>query len=211
MKLAAEQPVRGALIIPLSQHVDYWNAAWTDRFSSSVFTDRQLAYNRALGTNAAYTPQLIVDGRFELVGSRGRLVEDVIATAAKAHKAKIRLRGKHSRLKDSVSIQLSLDAVDEFLIGKQLELWLAVTERGLESRVERGENAFRVLRHPAVVRSMKVVETFRWTEVETRLFDAAVDLEPNWLRSNLRVVAVLQDLSSRQIFGVNQIQVGSLE
>ena len=211
MKLTEEQPVRGALIIPLSQHVDYWNSAWRDPFSSSVFTDRQMSYNRALGTNAAYTPQMVVDGRFELVGSRDRLVQEVIATAARAPKATIRLRGSFSRLENSASIQLGLDAVDDFLIGKQLELWLAITEQGLESRVERGENAFRLLRHPAVVRIVKPVETFRLTGIRTKLFAAVVNLEPSWVRSKLRLVAVLQDLSSRQIFGVSQTQVSKLE
>ena len=211
MKLAEEQPVRGALIIPLSQHVDYWNSAWRDPFSSSVFTDRQMSYNRALGTNAAYTPQMVVDGRFELVGSRGRLAQDVIATSARAPKATIRLRQGQSRLDNTVSIQLGLDAVDQFLVGKQLELWLAVTEQGLETRVERGENAFRLLRHPAVVRTVKAVETFVWTKAEAKSFEAVVDLEPRWVRSQLRVVAVLQDLSSRQIFGVSQIRVNELE
>ena len=211
MTLVEEQPVSGALIIPLSQHVDYWNSTWTDPFSSSVFTDRQMFYNRALGTDTPYTPQMIVDGRVELVGSRDRLAHEAIAKAARRPKTKIQLRRRQPRLGDRIFIQIGVDAVEETVAGKQLELWVAVTEQGLKTRVERGENAFRVLRHPAVVREITVLETLKWGGVSKKAFDTTVTLDPSWNRSQLRVVAVLQDSSSRRILGVNQAQVGELE
>lgn len=72
-KLDRGQPIPGAQIIVLSEHVDYWNHdGWTDPFSSSSFTERQLDYVHRLGLKEPYTPQMIVDGSAELNGSDGR-------------------------------------------------------------------------------------------------------------------------------------------
>src|SRR5262245_60801676 len=61
----------GGGIIPLAFHVDYWNHdGWTDPFSSAEWTKRQAAYARRLGLQQVYTPQAVVDGSVELIGSR---------------------------------------------------------------------------------------------------------------------------------------------
>jgi len=211
MRLAEEQPVSGALIVPLSQHVDYWNSVWTDPFSSSVFTDRQMSYHRALKTAAPYTPQMVVDGRFQLVGSRDELAQEVIAKAARTPKAIIQLQHGQPRLDNRVSIQVGLEAVDRSVAGGESELWIAMTEEGLESRVERGENAFRSLRHPPVVREIWPVETLSWPIMKKTVFETVVKLDPSWSRPQLRIVAVLQDSTSRRILGVSQTKIGQLE
>jgi hypothetical protein len=62
-KLVAAQPVAGAEIIALEQHVDHWDRlGWNDRFSSAAFTNRQQVYGARFGTNNIYTPQMVVDG-----------------------------------------------------------------------------------------------------------------------------------------------------
>ena len=64
------QPIVGANLIVLSEHVDYWNRlGWADRFSSSLFTQRQQDYVTRLHLDSAYTPQLVVDGEKDVVGS----------------------------------------------------------------------------------------------------------------------------------------------
>src|ERR1043166_2480441 len=65
-QLAAENPN----IIPLSMHVDYWNhLGWTDPFSNAEFSERQRLYAGQFHLESIYTPQLIVNGEYELVGS----------------------------------------------------------------------------------------------------------------------------------------------
>lgn len=72
-KLEAEQPIQNVEVIALEEHVDYWNnLGWTDPFSSDSATTRQYAYAGAIGNGNAYTPQMIVDGQDEFVGSRER-------------------------------------------------------------------------------------------------------------------------------------------
>src|SRR6202451_2939106 len=71
--LDQKQPVAGADLIVLSEHVDYWDRlGWKDPFSSSQYTARQQDYSNKYSLDGVYTPQLVVDGRFGLVGSNGR-------------------------------------------------------------------------------------------------------------------------------------------
>lgn len=76
-------------LIALEWHVDYWNrlvygsrGRWADPYSDAAFTERQRLYNQALrGTNGVYTPQMVVNGRAEMVGSRRHAVEQALAAA----------------------------------------------------------------------------------------------------------------------------------
>ena len=80
----ARQPVPGALIIGLSEHVDYWDRqGWKDRFSDHLFTQRQTAYAAASGSTDVYTPQMFVDGSAPFVGSdRGEAIAAIRRAAA---------------------------------------------------------------------------------------------------------------------------------
>src|SRR5579859_187228 len=80
--LDSSQPVAGARIIVLSEHVDYWNRlGWSDPFSSALFTQRQQDYVARLHLDGAYTPQLVVDGRKDVVGSDEQAVRAAIVQA----------------------------------------------------------------------------------------------------------------------------------
>jgi hypothetical protein len=66
-------------IIPLAFHVDYWNRlGWKDPFSQAKFTERQNTYAQAFHSDNIYTPQLIINGKCELVGSKARAIEKTI-------------------------------------------------------------------------------------------------------------------------------------
>ena len=91
------QPVAGAELIVLSEHVDYWNRlGWTDPFSSALFTQRQQDYVTRLHLDSAYTPQLVIDGQKDVVGSDERAARSAILKAETHSKASIDLKAQHS-------------------------------------------------------------------------------------------------------------------
>src|ERR1700751_3276774 len=88
--LDQKQPVAGADLIVLSEHVDYWDRlGWKDPFSSSLYPARQQDYTNKYNLDGVYTPQLVVDGRYGLVGSDGREVADAIQKALREGKIPI--------------------------------------------------------------------------------------------------------------------------
>ena len=85
------QPVAGAQIIVLSEHVDYWDHdGWKDKYSSSQFTERQNGYVHAMNLQTAYTPQMVLDGYIELKGSSSE-IEQTFAKELKVTKIPVRI------------------------------------------------------------------------------------------------------------------------
>lgn len=143
----AEQPVDGVQIIPVSWHVDYWNRlGWTDPFSSETATDRQRIYAKQLNARGLYTPQMMVDGQAEFVGSDRRRGLAAIKDAAKRVKVPLDVSVEHSDGHVSVVVRAE-DATDGW------RAMLVLTEDNLTTDVKRGENGGRTLQHTGVVRA----------------------------------------------------------
>ncbi|MEP6540209.1 MAG: DUF1223 domain-containing protein [Bryobacteraceae bacterium] len=139
------QPVEGAEIVVLSEHVDYWNQiGWTDPFSSSRYSQRQQAYARRFRLDGGYTPQMVVDGTTEFVGSDGRRAIADIGKAARTAKAAVRILPTEDRSRVRIEVEGAANA----------EVFLAVALNEAVSQVMRGENKGRKLTHVAVVQSL---------------------------------------------------------
>jgi hypothetical protein len=148
-RLAAEQPVPGVRIIALSEHVDYWDElGWRDAFSGGVFTRRQLAYARRLGTST-YTPQMVVAGAHTFVGSDRRSATAAIQSARDEPLGEVSARW---RPEGGGAIEVSARWPDHV----EAQVLVAFVQDHATSRIATGENAGRTLDHVAVVRELSV-------------------------------------------------------
>jgi hypothetical protein len=199
-KLSEQQPFPGVEVVALEEHVDYWNSyGWTDPFSSSEFTNRQVAYSQALPKSGVYTPQMIVDGYAEIAGSRIQQLSGAIQRARLAPKAEVKLSASGEKDPGKASFEVKVDHLPDLLKTNELELWVAVTEKGLYSEVKGGENSGETLRHAAIVRSLRKVGSVNNGAQYANQF--TVKLEMHWKRENLVVVAFIVDKHYHKIVG----------
>lgn len=199
-ELETAQSVPGVEVIALGQHVDYWNRlGWKDPFSSAQFTERQRWYAEGF-KEGNYTPQAVVNGRYQFVGSQRPTLTQAVAQAAQAPRATVVLaRGADGNLNVQVS---NLPA------GTQAAtVQLALTETGLSSQVGRGENSGRLLRHAAVVRALRPLGAV--AADGTFSATAPLNLSAAWKTNNLKAVVLVQETGSRHIVGVAALPLGS--
>lgn len=205
-RLDRSQPVSGADLIVLSEHVDYWNnIGWKDPFSSPQFSERQGTYASQFRLDSVYTPQMVVDGRIQLVGSDERGAIRAIGIAAKAEKIPVRLSSIHFEGK---KIALHLDtgpspssAAESFPI-----VLLAIADENDQSNVSNGENAGRTLSHVAVLRDLVRVGAL------DRAGNFSQDVAINFNRDNnrnLRIVAIVQEPTTGRVLGVGSARLSN--
>jgi hypothetical protein len=203
-KLDKTQPVQGAEIIALGEHVDYWNKlGWIDPFSSAEFSTRQSEYADAFGRDGVYTPQMIVDGRDEFAGGNMGRARDAIARAAQSPKANIQIASQGSNGKE-ITLSIQVRDLPRITAGDTADVLLAVTENNLRSEVARGENAGRYLRHSAVTRQLTVLGQI---SVDQNSFEAqpTVNLASGWSKDNLRAVVLVQERANRRVLGATVV------
>lgn len=191
------QPAAGADLIVLSEHVDYWNRlGWADPYSSALFTGRQQDYVSRFHMDSAYTPQLVIDGRREVVGSDEASARAAIAEAATYAKPEIDLSAQRSR--DGVKVVMKIAQA-----AHDTNIYVVLAEDHAESKVTRGENSGRSLSHVAVVRTLLLAGK---TDAQGR-FVKEMTLGLRNSAATQRVVVFLQDSRSRQILGAAQTRV----
>ncbi len=149
-KLVTESRKDGTAVYPLAFHVDYWNRlGWTDPFSSAAASDRQNAYASAFHADQVYTPQMVVNGTTQFVGSNKAKADEAIKTdlaESRAHTIKIEVADKDG----VVSVKFATDDTD-----KDAKVIVAAVQRGLSSKVTKGENGGNTLDHENVVRAFE--------------------------------------------------------
>lgn len=188
-QLGADPRLAGQ-VIPLSFHVDYWNSiGWRDPFSSADWSERQNRYAEAFRLGRIYTPQVVINGRSECLGSDEREVRRRIDEAGRVPPAgRVALRLEPGASKVKVGVDASLGAKSEH----GLEVWVALYETSLSTAVSRGENARRTLRNDYVVR--RLVRAFTLPAAPgSRSGEVALAIDPAWKLADLGVVAFLQD------------------
>jgi hypothetical protein len=155
----------GQLIVGISEHVTYWNRlGWADPFSAEEYTDRQNGYGESLKLESVYTPQMVVNGSEQFVGSdRSSLERALQREQAQASTADVRIVSA-SVLGGKLDVTFSANG-DKSAHGAEI---LAVLTDDLDqSNVLRGENSGRSLSHVAVARKMVRVGKLQAGEQQT--------------------------------------------
>lgn len=194
-RLRQEQPVNGVEVVPLGFHVDYWNyLGWQDRFSAAAYSKRQETYAQLFRTEGPYTPQMIVDGEEEFVGSDASRARRAIGQAAAQAAA--------------ANIELSWAATDKLLVRVNAhdlnsgDVFLAITEDNLSSQIKAGENNGHTLHHWAVVREFRRIGQLQRGNFETGV---PLSFDQGWKRNDLHIVVFVQIAGDGRIQGAASV------
>ena len=149
-------------VLPLSFHVDYWDyLGWKDPFASKANTERQRAYVRSLHARYAYTPQVVIGGAAQEVGSNRAQVETLIRHAEVAAAAGPDIAVEGGRVRVGAAAGAPAAAV-----------WIAFFRRASANEVPRGENAGKRLATTNAVREIRLLGSWDGRAAEFA-FDAA--------------------------------------
>lgn len=179
----------------LTYHVDYWNyLGWKDKFSKASFTERQKQYATAFNLNSIYTPQAVINGRKEVVGSDQNRLQKAIMEELKS-KPIIDLSISAKLTGNNISVSYKTQLSDKYLLN------FALAQLHAETAVKRGENNGRYLKHINVVREFHTIALIQKAEGELD-FKIPVGLSAN----EIKVVAFIQDKNNLKVLNVAEVQ-----
>ena len=202
-KLDELQPIPGAQLIVLSEHVTYWDHdGWKDPNSSSALTDRQATYETALKEPSSYTPQIIVDGTEQIqINYPQQHMTDIFEKAAAAPKIPVRI----SEVTVAAGSPTVLRARIETDVNSEkhsADVYVAVALDHVESQVLKGENGGKHLIHVAVVQQLTKVG--KLSKGKNFSQDVQLKLAPGTDPKNVRLVAFVQESGPSTVLGAAQ-------
>lgn len=204
------QPIKGVEVIGLEEHVDYWNQdGWVDPYSSLEWTGRQQAYVMKFKDKSPFTPQLIVGGAQEMVGSNTVAIFNAIRAAAERENVQVSIQPGAADGNDARQFAIRVAGTPGAAKVSKADVWLAVAEDGLQMQVTGGENSGRTLQHALVIRSLQKIGSLSDKAGAGFTADPRVKFKSNWNKSNLRVVVFVQDHKSLRIVGAGSSKVSS--
>jgi hypothetical protein len=172
-------------VIPLAFHVDYWDhLGWRDPFSSKLWTQRQMMYVRSFHLNSAYTPEMVVNGAQQFVGSNAAAMNAAVEEASRA-------KPIGNVTVDVARHDSKIDATIRAEAPQSSDIVLVIFENNVATRIERGENEGRSATDDAIVR--RIVRVGKGSLTQT----VSVDTDPSWRR--VGVVVFVQDRTTLAI------------
>ncbi|MBS1664880.1 MAG: DUF1223 domain-containing protein [Bacteroidetes bacterium] len=192
----------------LAYHVDYWNhQGWKDRFSDPAYSARQQQYSDWLNLQTIYTPQIVVNGTSEYVGSDEPRIIKAISNGL-GHESPAPnnliidcgLVGRKLNITFSGASAPSGDPSESSRSNKHTELVLALIEKQAQSDVKAGENAGHVLSHAQIVRQLLHVDPNSKSPVTLSLPD-------NFQKDNYELIGFVQNTKTGQITAATKSQL----
>ncbi|MEO8534778.1 MAG: DUF1223 domain-containing protein [Flavobacterium sp.] len=184
-------------IIPLAFHVDYWNRlGWNDPFSKAEFTERQSSYARLLHAQGNYTPQIVINGKYELVGSKETTVDNLVNKEL-AVKRQFRIIIKKASVSQNIlNIEYETDAANANMITN-----LALVKKKEFTSIKEGEN--RGLKQ----NFYNIVFDFKTLKNNANSNKASFQFNPNWISTDFIVVAYLQNFNTGAVTGAAKSEI----
>ena len=197
-QMDASQPIPGAQLIVLSEHVDYWDHdGWKDPYSLHLLTERQIAYVHALGLGEPYTPQIIVDGTAVVKADPAQEISQ-FAQREPAPTIHVRIGPVSVDVKTPPLLRTRIEA-DGTSDKSNADIYAVIALDHAESQVLQGENGGRHLKHVAVVQSITKIGRLETGKSFGRDFRAK--LSPGTNPANIRVVAFVQEPGPGKVLG----------
>jgi len=189
-----EKKYKNQPVYILAYHVDYWNnLGWKDKFSSLENSKRQQQYAQILHSQV-YTPQLIVNGKKEFIGSDRDAVENAIQNALlNADNAKIDLSAKVSEKEINVNFKAQES-------NPQNKLLITLVEKKSSTNVQKGENEGRHLVHWQIVHQQNQISLKNSPEGTT-----SFKLPANFYTSDWEIIGMIQNVKSGAILGSAEV------
>jgi hypothetical protein len=186
-------------IVPIAFHVDYFNTRWKDPFSSPEFSQRQMSYNSVKRRDDLdFTPMMMVDGRYPMLGSdRPRVLSAIKKALAERPEVSLDLTLERDGRKGKLTIDLG--ARSSAAVGRDLLVGVAITEDPVTTNVRSGENAGKTLVEHHVARSF-AHKTIRLKREESRSLVFPLGLGADFLAPQCRVVVFAQDRANGKVY-----------
>jgi hypothetical protein len=193
------QPIAGAQLIVLSEHVTYWDQlGWKDPNSSAAFTDRQSSYENALGVKEVYTPQFVVDGTQSVSLEKLQALEDALNKAKGDAKVPLTIGGVKLDSSDPTILRVHLESATNSE-KHNADVYVALALNHVESKVLRGENGGKQLVHVAVVQQLTKVG--RLSKGKSFAQDVELKLKQPEELKDVRLVAFAQESGPGKLVG----------
>jgi hypothetical protein len=200
------QPTAGAELIVLSEHVDYWNhIGWKDPYSAHFFSERQSGYARRFGLDGVYTPQLVVDGNAQFVGSDSGKATRAFTRAISRPKLSVVLSHVNVDAAHMLHGHIEVGKLEPSYASAEAQVYIAIALNRAESQVSAGENAGRRLSHTAVVKNLTTIGVLKRGQSMAK--DVEFKLEPGSNLNNLRLIAFVQEPGQGPVLGATLLQV----
>lgn len=191
--LDSTQPVPGVQLIVLGEHVDYWDdLGWRDIYSSHAFTVRQETYANRLHLDGPYTPQMVVDGNLEFVGSNWDRADQAFEKTRALPKVMVRISSVKIE-NGNLYAHIETDA-----LPSHGDVFVALALEHAQSQVLHGENGGHRLEHVAVARNLTKVGK----AAKGEMFSKDVSLGVGSPGQSYRLIAFVQEPNQGKILGV---------
>lgn len=184
------------IAIPLSFHVDYWNyLGWKDPFSQAVFSARQKKYASVMNLKNIYTPQLVINGQEEMVGTHfSSAIKFIQKQSKKKSPVVLNVKAKLNEPVIETNISIQPQSKNNF---ESMDLMVVIFENNLITQIHRGENKGLRLVNNFVVRYIENLGSIDLTKPSIQKNN--LQWQNHWIKKNIGIVVFLQKNHSQEI------------